>query len=80
MRLDLLHSVEPSHGSYTRIITRRFKSLAHGAADCTCRLVEGRRLKRIEPRTTCREMIKLMVAKNAMFLPVFDDGVSYNFV
>ncbi|WP_025321061.1 CBS domain-containing protein [Deferrisoma camini] len=72
LRRDLLRAMEPTHESYSKFLRLRFRSLAHGAADCTCCLVEGRVLHRVGPDTPCRDVVHLMESKGALWLPVIE--------
>ncbi len=74
LRRDLLRALEPTHASYTRFSTARFRSLAHGSADCICCFHEGRVLHTVTPETTCREALRLMESKGASYLAVFEGG------
>lgn len=72
LRADLLRAVQPAHPSYTRFRRARFLSLAHGAADCTCCFTAGRVLHRVPPHATCKEVVHLLEAKGASYIPVVE--------
>lgn len=74
LRQDILSGLEPTHRSYSRFSRLRYKSLAHGSAECTCRFCEGRVLHPIKPDTSCRDLMHTMVSKSAAYLPVMEDG------
>jgi predicted transcriptional regulator len=74
LRRDLLRTLEPTSASYSRFKRARFKSLAHGSADCTCCFTEGRVLHPIPPEMKCREIFHLMESKEALYLPVVEGG------
>lgn len=74
LRRDVLRALEPTHDSYSRFSTARFRSLAHGSADCICCLHEGRVLHAVAPDTTCLEVLRTMDAKGALYLPVLTEG------
>jgi len=72
LRRDLLQALEPTHDSYSRLSTARFRSLAHGSADCICCFHEGRVLHAVRPGTKCRDVLRLMESKGAIYLPVME--------
>ena len=74
LRRDLLRGLEPTHASYSRFSAARFRSLAHGSADCICCFHEGRVLHTVTPETTCREALRLMESKGASYLSVLEAG------
>ena len=75
LRHDLLRALEPPRSSYTRFSRARFRSLAHGSADCVCCFTEGRVLHSVAPETPCREVLHLMENKGALYVPVVEDDV-----
>ena len=72
LRNDLLGGLEPTHRSYSRISRLRYKSLAHGSAECTCRFCEDRVLHPVTPDTSCRDLLHVMVSKSVVWLPVME--------
>ena len=74
LREDLLSGLEPTQRSYSRFSRLRYKSLAHGSAECTCRFCEGRVLHTVAPDTSCLDLTHTMVSKSATYLPVMENG------
>ncbi|GAB4250813.1 CBS domain-containing protein [Deferrisoma sp.] len=72
LRRDLFRALEPAEASYSRFLKLRFRSLAHGAADCTCCFTEGRVVHRVAPDTPCGEVVHLMESKSVLWVPVVD--------
>jgi len=75
LRQDLLRALEPPHASYTRFSSTRFRSLAHGSADCVCCFTEGRVLHSVAPDTPCRDVLHVMETKGVLYVPVVEDGL-----
>ncbi len=75
LRQDLLRALEPPHASYTRFSRARFRSLAHGSADCVCCFTEGRVLHSVALDTPCRDVLHLMETKGIHYVPVVEDGL-----
>jgi CBS domain-containing protein len=75
VRQDLLRALEPPNDSYTRVSRARFRSLAHGSADCVCCFTEGRVLHRAAPDTPCRDILRLMESKGVQYVPVVEDDL-----
>ena len=74
LRRDILRALEPTQDSYSRFSTVRFRSLAHGSADCICCLYEGRVLHAVTPDATCLQVLRTMDNKGALYLPVLAEG------
>ncbi|GAB4262876.1 MAG: hypothetical protein Kow0092_13440 [Deferrisomatales bacterium] len=70
LRRDLFRALEPADASYSRFLKLRFRSLAHGAADCTCCFTEGRVVHRVGPDTPCGDVVHLMESKSILWVPV----------
>lgn len=74
LRRDVFRALQPLQDSYTRFSAVRFQSLAQGSADCICCFHEGRVLHSVAPATGCAEVLRIMVSKGALYLPVMDSG------
>lgn len=72
LRQDLLRALEPGHRSYSGLSAVRFRSLAHGSADCACCFHEGRVLHPVRPNAACREVLGLMARKGILYVPVVE--------
>ncbi len=69
---DLLRALEPTQETYSRFNKMRFRSLAHGSADCICCFTEGRVLQRVTPDASCAEVLHTLESTGALHLPVLD--------
>ncbi len=72
LRRDLVRALQPAEDSYSRLVGARSRSLAHGAADCTCCFTEGRVLHGVGPEAPCRQVVHLMNATGALYIPVLE--------
>jgi CBS-domain-containing membrane protein len=75
VRQDLLPALAPTQASYSRLHRARFRSLAHGSADCFCCFAEGRILHRVPPDALCRDILHAMEDRGIQYVPVVDQGV-----